>query len=1064
MADDKTNALEGNDISQNPADAMAPEQQNAAEMTAPAETANAPADTDIPDDAADEDIETDPVEMVVCPGCKAEIDTSEVPPFTQITCPACGAPIDVEGKLGAYRLLRKLGSGGMGAVFAGQDDALNRKVAIKVVKRSLGANPSMMEAFKREAQATARLNHPNIVQIYAFGDQRGQPFIAMELVGGGSLDGLIEKKVRMDPAFVMRVGKEIAQALGAAQEAGLIHGDVKPENILFDENYRAKLVDFGIASALSADVNAAEIWGTPYYIAPEKARGKKADIRSDLYSLGATLYHAMTLHPPFDGPDAQAVVAARYKTAPTPIGRYRPDADRKAIEIIERMMHPNPMMRYPNVNALVSAIDEFLKTVTPPTRADKPAAALPTGAHPRITGVRMQAVASPAGAGDETPAEESAADTSAPGGKKKIVISKSRRSVKLPAAEPTPDMLAPDVETGDFPLQPPMDIPPPKPKMNLAKGCLIGFFVLLGIIVIGVIGGVIWFVNRNAEVKAENERRFTAAKQVEAETDEINASVAAAAEPIIKFDAEAQKALKDVVDIVSKVTETTWKLPDLEPTEPILIDPEKPAAPAPAAKQDAAPAAAAADPTDLKSIKDDPVFANGKNSAARKALISFAMDKANADLVKDPALVAKVLAAVRDPENVKDADMMEVAVTTALEEGKAAAEAKKAESPAADAAEAPAAEAGDAPAAEVPAEVPAELAAVGEAIGNALAGGLDAMSGAMAAGLDPAVLAANAAFMQKADKLLDPARRIRRARREAELRRDREAPVFSPIKGDTVTDAQYNERFQFKATREKDKKRLEELREACKKDLAELKRNISLVQRESRPLLEAIREREAKAEQDRQKAAAEAKAQREADARKAKIQNEVDEAENVVRGTEEFIQAFDYDRALAALTPYLGDSFSSEEANAVIQNAHDRLVYLSGLRAFFLKDLHENHGLRWGIDKRYDITDADPEHGTVTKINGESIEMAKLSLLTWVNLIDQLIDNRDPKRPRLGSNQHGDLLYGSAIFITIHGGGSENALNRAIELARKARGLRETVKRDIPRLTPELSGALEDQF
>ena len=1072
MAEDKT-APEGTDIQQpTPETPAVPETPDA---TAEPEVPGAP-DASVAEDEQ-EDILTDPLEMAVCPGCKAEIDTSEVPPFTEIACPACGATIETQAKFGAFRLLRKLGSGGMGSVFLGQDDALNRKTAIKVVKRSLGSNPNTMEAFQREAQATAKLNHPNIVQIYAFGEEKGQPYIAMEFVGGGSLDGLIGKKVRMDAAFVLRVGKEIAQGLGAALDAGLIHGDVKPENILFDENYRAKLVDFGIASALSADVNAKEIWGTPYYIAPEKARGKKADIRSDLYSLGATLYHALTLHPPFDGPDARAVVAARFTTPPQPIGRYRPDVDRKAAEIVERMMHPNPMMRFPNVNALVSAIDEFLKTVTPASRADRPAAGLPTGSHPRITGVRMQAVSATGAAPAETEAE------TAPGGKKKIIISKSRRSVRLPAADPAPDAAMPEGVEGDFPLEPPMDIPPPKPKGNPVKGCIIAFLVLLGIVVIGAGAGIVWFVQRNAKVKAENERRIAAAKLIEKEADETNARIAAAAAPILKADAEAEKILKEIVSVVSKATEFDWPLPNLEPTEPILIDPGKPAgaaAAAPAGKADAPEAAEpAAAPADLKAIKDDPAFANGKNAAARKALIAFAMDKANAEIVKDPAVVEKVLAVVRDPENAKDADVMEVAVQTALDEAKAAA-AAKAEAPAdAPAADAPAPPAGldaalDAMAGAASGEgAPAELAAVGEAIGNAMAEAVGNMAGAMGEAIGNAMAGAMAAgpmgvnpaalpFAQKAAEFIEPARKIRRARREAEMRRDRELPMFTPIKGDTMTDAQYRERMQFKATRERDEKALRDLLPECQNALKELRRNRQQLERESRPLLDAIREREAKAEQERQKAEAEAKAQREADSRKAKIQQEIDEAQSHVNDVEEFIRGFDYDRAITVLTPCKG-TYSAEEANEVIQAALDRLGYLSGLRRFLLDDLHAGGGLSWGLISR-DIVDADPEKSTVTARGGTSVELAKLDLRIWMNLIDKLVVSRDPKREHLSQSQHGDLLYGAAIFCVTHGSGNEAATKRAIEYARKARGLRETVTRAIPRLTPELKDALEDQF
>lgn len=984
-----------------------------------------------------EDILTDPLDMAVCPGCQAEIDTSEVPPFAEIACPACGATIQTQAKFGAFRLLRKLGSGGMGSVFLGQDDALNRKTAIKVVKRSLGANPGTMEAFQREAQATARLNNPNIVQIYAFGEEKGQPYIAMEFVGGGSLDGLIEQKVRMDPAFVLRVGKEIALALGAAQEAGLIHGDVKPENILFDENYRAKLVDFGIASALSADVNAKEIWGTPYYIAPEKARGKKADIRSDLYSLGATLYHALTLFPPFDGPDASAVVAARFTTPPSPIGRYRPDVDRKAADIVERMMHPNPMMRFPNVHALVTAIDAYLATVSPASRADRPASTLPSANGPRITGVRMQPVEP--GAPDE-PAQT-------PGGKKKFVISKSRRPAPdAPAAEFPP----PSEE--DFPVQPSLDEPPQKPKVNPVKGCLIAFFIFLALVIVGAIGGVVWFVQRNAKVQAAMEARVAAAKQIEKEADELNARVAAAAEPILKTDAEAEKLLKEMAAIVAKATEAPWTIPDLEPTEPVLpelarTNDAKPDAQT-EAESDGKPAAEAAVPANLLAIKDDPAFADGKNKDTRKALIKFAKDHAN--LASDPALVAAILAAVRDPDNAKDPDVLEVAVSSALEAAaKAALEA--AAGPADAPAEVPAAEGDATPAEDQSLDAPADDASTDDSSGET-----------PEAAPEPDVPAGPHPFTLRAAELVEPARRIRRARREAEARRNRDMPTFTAIKGDSVTDAQYNERARFKATREQDEAAVRALLAPCQDALKELRRNRAQLERESKALLDAIREREAQAEKDREEAEAKARAQREADAKQAKIQQEKDEAQANVDGAAEFIRAFDYDHALATLGPFR-NAYAAPEANATVQGAYDRVQYLAKLRLFILTDLHEGGGLKWGLINR-DIVDADPEAGTITARGGASAEIAKADLRIWMNLIDLLVINRAPERQRLTMLQQGDLLYGAAIFCLEHGGGSDAAKKRAVEWARKARLANETIVSKIKTITPEIEEALTDEF
>ena len=253
-------------------------------------------------------IQTDPVAKINCNGCGLEIDTTGIPSFSEIECPACKERQTVPAMLGNFRLLSVIGAGGMGAVFLAKDDRLNRKVAVKVMLSSIGSDPTILATFRKEAQAAARLNHPNIVQIYAFGEEKGQPYLVMELVNGGSLDGFIESGAALEPAFVMRVGMEIAEGLTAAQNAELLHGDIKPENILFDEHMQAKLVDFGIASMLGSKSGNNEVWGTPFYIAPEKARRQKTDQRSDIYSLGATLYHAIAGHPPFDGPDPVAVI------------------------------------------------------------------------------------------------------------------------------------------------------------------------------------------------------------------------------------------------------------------------------------------------------------------------------------------------------------------------------------------------------------------------------------------------------------------------------------------------------------------------------------------------------------------------------------------------------------------------------------------------------------------------------------------------------------------------------------------------------------------------------------
>ena len=162
------------------------------------------------------------------------------------------------------------------------------------------------------------------------------PYIAMELVPAGSLDKEMGKNPgTLDVAYVMRVGQQVADALALAAESGLVHGDVKPENVLFDTDGNAKLVDFGLA-AMQGDSD--EIWGTPYYISPEKVRRQKIDYRADIYSLGGTLYHVLTGVPPFDGPDPTAVVKARFNGPPKLPSEIRPEIPPEVDAIIMRML------------------------------------------------------------------------------------------------------------------------------------------------------------------------------------------------------------------------------------------------------------------------------------------------------------------------------------------------------------------------------------------------------------------------------------------------------------------------------------------------------------------------------------------------------------------------------------------------------------------------------------------------------------------------------------------------------------------------------------------------------
>lgn len=317
----------------------------------------------------DSNILTDPVASAACPKCGAMLGVKGLPPFSVVQCPTCQFEFQVPARFGTFMLLQLLGAGGMGGVYRARDEGLNREVAIKVMLKSLGDDPQFVETFQREAQAAARLNHRHIAQIYSFGQEKGQPYIAMELVSGGSLDKMMAEQGPLDPTVVIHVGAQIAEGLSMAADAGMVHGDVKPENILFDTDKNAKLVDFGLSAMQSGPGN--EVWGTPYYIAPEKVRRQKSDYRSDIYSLGGTLYHAITGVPPFEGVDATAVVRARFEGPPKPMSEIRDGIPKEVEAIITRMLEVEPQTRFPTYGSLLGDMRRYLSKAGPVRMVEK---------------------------------------------------------------------------------------------------------------------------------------------------------------------------------------------------------------------------------------------------------------------------------------------------------------------------------------------------------------------------------------------------------------------------------------------------------------------------------------------------------------------------------------------------------------------------------------------------------------------------------------------------------------------------------------------------------------------
>ncbi len=237
--------------------------------------------------------------LSTCPSCEGVIDVSILEPYSKITCPHCGQGVRVRRQFDHFAIVRQLGEGGMSRVFDAEDSVLGRHVALKILNRHYSKDSVRMASFEREAQLTAAVTHPNVVKLYSVGRDQGNFYIAMELVGGGSLEGRIAERGRLSEKEALQVGRAVAEGLRAAYREGLIHRDVKPANILFTEDGTPKLVDFGLALFHSKDKDeSGEIWATPFYVAPEKVCDDREDSRSDMYSLGATLYHALVGKPP----------------------------------------------------------------------------------------------------------------------------------------------------------------------------------------------------------------------------------------------------------------------------------------------------------------------------------------------------------------------------------------------------------------------------------------------------------------------------------------------------------------------------------------------------------------------------------------------------------------------------------------------------------------------------------------------------------------------------------------------------------------------------------------------
>ena len=283
------------------------------------------------------------------------LDVSGAQIFAERTCPVCSTPINVRRNFGHYELIEMIGHGGQGLVFRAVDNNLNRLVALKILRTEYANDPEFVRQFESEAKITASLNHPNIVRVYSYGADEGHVYLAMELVPNGTLDDLMEKLGRIPEARALQIGIEVAQGLRAGLEHGLVHRDIKPGNVLFGENGSAKVVDFGLATVLAQQAAASgEIWGTPYYLSPERLQRIPEDFRGDIYSLGATLFHAIAGRAPFEAEDATGVAMKHLHANAVSIQAWAPDVTNATAFVVNRTLAKNPDDRY-------STYDEFIE-------------------------------------------------------------------------------------------------------------------------------------------------------------------------------------------------------------------------------------------------------------------------------------------------------------------------------------------------------------------------------------------------------------------------------------------------------------------------------------------------------------------------------------------------------------------------------------------------------------------------------------------------------------------------------------------------------------------------------
>jgi eukaryotic-like serine/threonine-protein kinase len=337
-----------------------------------------------------------------------------------------------------YKVVSRLGSGGMADVYLAEDEQLGRKIALKLLHRRFAEDPGFVERFRREAQAAAGLQHPNVVGVYDRGGYDGTYYIAMEYVPGRTLKQLIRDEAPLDPVRAIDITIQILKAARFAHRRGVIHRDLKPQNVMIGESDEAKVTDFGIARAGASDMTeTGSILGTAQYLSPEQAQGHAVSASSDLYSIAVVLYEMLTGRVPFDGDQAVTIAIKHVSEAPTAPTTVNPNLPAEVEQVVMWALNKNPADRPADADQFIAALEHAKAAIVSGEAGQRTAAiAAVAAAVPAGGGIPAPAAASNAGSEmPPAPAEAAAEDEgAAPPGEPETPPKRRRPSVWVWAA------------------------------------------------------------------------------------------------------------------------------------------------------------------------------------------------------------------------------------------------------------------------------------------------------------------------------------------------------------------------------------------------------------------------------------------------------------------------------------------------------------------------------------------------------------------------------------------------------------------------------------------------------